>query len=383
LFPILVMIGFRPWFLIRWGWVPWALLSAIYPIWGWHIQDKIAETVTGLGRYIRKDLIPGFLGVILGWISLLGNWIERQLYAVDEWLRFRGGDSQSSLVLKAILGLLWFPLAYMFRFAFYLLLEPQINPVKHFPVVTVSHKVLWPMLPEIVKLTGLSSWTVATFINGIPGIFGFIAWELRENWRLYKANIPPRLKPVIIGSHGETMRRLLRPGFHSGTVPKVFRKLRHAGPGKASRIHHDLKHLAVSVEQFASRDLIDLLHQCPAWGSIAVEVEGIHFGCQRITIDFAAPGLGRDHFTIALENVNERVEARVEQMGWVDKLTIQQNALLVRALRGLMDMAAVEIINGKQRIEGTTSLGPGFDDLTRTVASKEWVDCWNRDSAKK
>ena len=81
---------------------------------------------------------------------MLANWVERQLYAVDEWLRFRGGDSQGSLAMKAILGLVWFPIAYVFRFVFYLLVEPQINPVKHFPVVTVSHKVIWPMVPQLV-----------------------------------------------------------------------------------------------------------------------------------------------------------------------------------------------------------------------------------------
>ena len=32
----------------------------------------------------------------------------------------------------------------------------------------------------------------------------------------------------IIGHHGETMARLLRPGFHSGTLPKRFAKLRRA-----------------------------------------------------------------------------------------------------------------------------------------------------------
>src|SRR5206468_6005352 len=62
----------------------------------------------------------------------------------------------------------------------------------------------------------------------IPGIFGFLAWELKENWKLYTANRPTTLRPVLLGHHGETMARLLRPGFHSGTVPKLFRKLRRA-----------------------------------------------------------------------------------------------------------------------------------------------------------
>ena len=33
----------------------------------------------------------------------------------------------------------------------------------------------------------------------IPGIFGFLVWELKENWRLYAANRPQGLQPMIIG----------------------------------------------------------------------------------------------------------------------------------------------------------------------------------------
>src|SRR5262249_58981978 len=62
----------------------------------------------------------------------------------------------------------------------------------------------------------------------LPGLGGFLVWELKENWRLYAANRPPTLRPVMVGSHGETLARLLRPGFHSGTLPKLHAKLRKA-----------------------------------------------------------------------------------------------------------------------------------------------------------
>jgi hypothetical protein len=383
LFIPLVLIGFRPLFLIKWGLAVWVPLSLAYNfVWGWAIQDRIVEAIADWWRVVRANLLPGVFTTIIDLFRMLANWIERQLYAVDEWFRYRGGDSKGSLALKAFLGLLWFPLAYVFRFVFYLLVEPQINPIKHFPVVTVSHKVIWPMLPEIVRATGLSKWTVATFINGIPGIFGFMAWELKENWRLYKANLPQRLKPVMIGSHGETMRRLLRPGFHSGTVPKFYRKCRRADEAKSSRLHHEFEHLAVAVEQFATREFIHLLRQCPEWGNLDVQVEGISFGCQRLTMALAAPGLGRDHFSIAFENVDGHVEAAIEQTGWVDKLTVRQQALFIGALRGLLDMAAVETIQGRPRVEGTTYLGPGFDDLARTLTWTEWVECWKQNCTK-
>ena len=41
--------------------------------------------------------------------------------AVDEWLRFRAGGGRRSLVIKAILGVFWFYIAYIFRFVLTLL----------------------------------------------------------------------------------------------------------------------------------------------------------------------------------------------------------------------------------------------------------------------
>ena len=179
-----VIGGFTLRHAVEWGWAVFVVLLGLYNTpQGWLVQDRIAEAISDWWRRVRINLLPGLIGAIIDAFRLLANWVERQLYAVDEWMRFRGGDSQGSLALKAVLGLVWFPVAYLTRFVFYLLVEPQVNPVKHFPVVTVSHKVIWPMLPQLVEWTGWSYGTVSSIINGIPGIFGFIAWELRENWR--------------------------------------------------------------------------------------------------------------------------------------------------------------------------------------------------------
>jgi hypothetical protein len=232
-------------------------------------------------------------------------------------------------------------------------------------------------VPQLVELTNLSVWTVSTFINGIPGIFGFIAWELKENWRLYKANRAPRLKPVMIGSHGESMRGLLRPGFHSGTVPKLFRKLRHAGRARASWLHHDLDHAAEGVERFVERELVELVARSPDWGNVRVTIADIRFGCQRAVVELAAENLGRDALVMAFENMGGGIEFTLEEVGWADKLTEPQRAVFVLALRGLLDMAAVESIDGRPRVEAVAPLGAGLADLGRRVAWTEWVERWD------
>ena len=377
---ILFIIGVNLVFLLMWGWiVPIGLLLLYNTPQGWVVQDRIAEQLSDWWRMVRVNLLPGILGGIIDAFRMLANWMERQLYAVDEWMRFRGGDSQGSLAMKAVLGLIWFPIAYIFRFVFYLLVEPQVNPVKHFPVVTVSHKVIWPMVPQIAVWTGLSKWTVGVFVNGVPGIFGFIAWELKENWRLYAANRAPALAPVMLGSHGESMRGLLRPGFHSGTVPKLHRKARKAlaagDRARAALLHHDIEHAAEGVLRFAERELTPLLAGSSDWGGVAVEVAAVRFGVQRAEMEFAAPALGRDPFILAFENVGGLIEATVAAPGWTDKLTDAQRATLVFALRGLLDMGAAARFDSVERTPDAAE-APKFGALARRVSWAEWVQRW-------
>jgi len=367
--------------LLWFGWLAFVVLLVAYNTeWGWEFQDRVAAALSDWWRRVRVNLLPGIIAIIIDAFRTLANWVERRLYAVDEWMRFRSGDSQSSLALKAILGLLWFPFAYLTRFAFYLLVEPQVNPVKHFPVVTVSHKVIWPMVPQIATWTGVSPWTVGMIVNGIPGIFGFIAWELKENWRLYAANRSKKLTPAMVGSHGESMRGLLRPGFHSGTVPKLFSKMRKAieqdDRAKAARMHHDLEHTTEGVHRFAERELVPFLTGSHEWNGIALEVTAVRFGVQRTEVEFVAPSLGRDPFILALENINGGLDARIVATGWADKLTDTQRESFVFALRGLLDLAAAATFNGQVRTENAPA-EPAFGMLVRSMPRGEWVKRWD------
>src|SRR5262249_47735586 len=158
-----------------------------------------------------------------------------------------------------------------------LLIEPTVNPIKHFPVVTVGHKLMLPFLMVVFHfleeqlhfLGPVRKPFVVLTIFFIPGIFGFIVWELKENWKLYRANRSGTLGPVLVGSHGETVLRLLRPGFHSGTVPKIRRRLRRAerrgGGAPAHKQHEALHHVEEGVRHFVEREFIHLLVLSKSW----------------------------------------------------------------------------------------------------------------------
>ena len=100
----------------------------------------------------RYEIVPGAVRWILDVFKRLTDSLEKAIYAVDEWARFRGTGNPVLNALKAGFGVLWFALTYLFRVYVNLLIEPQVNPVKHFPVVTVSHKIILPFTLTITAL---------------------------------------------------------------------------------------------------------------------------------------------------------------------------------------------------------------------------------------
>ena len=124
------------------------------------------------------------------------------------------------------------------------------------------------------------------------------------------------------------------------------------------------------------RELIDLITRLPDWYSIRLEVAAIRLGTQRLKIELAASCLGDDPLVLSFENIGGKIEAAIEQVGWAGRLTEGQHGTLVATLRGLLDMAAVERIHGRERIESAEPLGPGFADLPRRMTWAEWVERW-------
>src|SRR5262249_62142606 len=161
------------------------------------------------------------------------------------------------------------------------------------PVVTVAAKLILPVLPQLGKaimnpLVPLMGKALAGSVAGLgvfflPGLAGFLVWEFKENWRLYKANRPKGLRPVLVGLHGETLPRLLRPGFPSGTLPKLFAKLRKSrrrahrtGRWKSFRKQRDaLHHVEDSIRRFLDREFLAFVNGCRAWDTSPVVVSEI------------------------------------------------------------------------------------------------------------
>jgi len=329
-------------------------LIAITPT-GRRVGDELGEMLADAWRNLHANLIPGLIAWIAWAFRAVAGAFERGLYSVDEWFRFRENQSSGSYGFKVVLAVVWFPVAYLSRFVFYLLVEPQVNPVKHFPIVTVSHKVIWPLLPELGRLLG-SDWTAAAIINGIPGIFGFIAWELKEDWRLYTANRSTSLPRVVLGHHGETMRGYLRPGFHSGTVPKLYRKLRRTlakselseVPVSAEKLLHGLDEVKHSIEAFVDRELLPLVNGSDAWKGVTLSCHSIRVGVQAIEIELQLNEPTGHPVRVAFERQEDSIRFRMLERGWWDELTAEQSTVLGTALDGFAEMGSANE-NGPRR----------------------------------
>ncbi len=118
-----------------------------------------------------------------------------------------------------------------------------------------------------------------------------------ENWRLFAANRAKNLRPVRIGSHGETMVRLLRPGIHSGTIPKRFAKLRRAerkalrgaDPGAARKQREALHHVEVELRRYIEREFVAWFVESCGWTGPPPQVGEVHLATAEAAIEVRFP----------------------------------------------------------------------------------------------
>ncbi len=325
---------------------------------GRDVDELVTDLVVQAWYHIRIHVVSALFRFIVELFHRLLETIERLLYTVDEWLRFKAGERKTTTVFKVIVTPVWRVLNYVIRFFVNLLIEPQINPIKHFPVVTVSHKFILPFLPLLIRilegpLGPVWAKTIATpTIFLVPGVFGFLAWELKENWRLYAANRPRDLKPLVVGHHGETIIEFLHPGFRSGTLPKLYARLRKAQrrsirTGNLRAIARKEKLLAEAEEhlrRFVQRDLLMLLVASRGWHTTPVICGEILLGTNRILIELYAAEMRGPSLWIALEDQAGWLVASIDRPGWIDKLSAAQRGTLANALAGFYKMAGVDLV---------------------------------------
>jgi hypothetical protein len=351
-------------------------------------QEVAIDAVSRGLRAMSHRVLPGLFRLVAETFKALLEIVERAIYRVDEWLRFRVGEGRITFYAKAALGLVWFLVAYVIRLYTTLLIEPEINPLKHFPVVTVAHKILLPVLPDLLSaiqaplapLGGFVSGTIAgTTVFLLPSVFGFLVWELKENWKLYRASRARELSPARIGQHGETMTALLVPGLHSGTLPKLYDRMRRAarrldeaagpgsdaerrarGDGSIARHRDRIHEVEDAVRAFVERELAALLRHDPRWRHGPIAIASVDCGSNRIRVRLACARVSPEPCEIAFEAQSRLVVASIPAAGFVSQLhDPESRALLENAVAGLYKLAAVDLV--RERIEAALGAGRHYD----------------------
>ncbi len=359
-FSTLVLAPFwaRGWFL---SWnatlhVFWVMNLFLHTPIGRYADERLTDILVRAWLELRVRVFAALYQWIMDLFHQILESVERFLYAVDEWLRFRHGDPRWTLAFKLLVGPLWGIVGYVVRMVVTLLVEPQINPIKHFPVVTVSHKIILPTLPllavQLAPILGRGmGYTVATaIVTLLPGVFGFLVWELKGNWRLYAANRPRQVPRGRIGSHGETLVGLLRLGFHSGTVPRTYARLRRAyrradqlGDWRAvNRYRAALHHIEERLVRFWEREFCALLALRADTGMIVPHVESVRLATNRVDVFLAAPSSATLHLT--LEECHGWLTAAIGQKGWWSDLGHADRYTVAWALSGIYQKLGVDLV---------------------------------------
>jgi hypothetical protein len=326
-------------------------------------EELVVDWLVRSGRQLGKT-IPGLVKLTLQVFAKLVELLERGLYRVDEWLRFRKGESSILIPLKGFVGTIWFFITYVLRLYVNLFVEPTINPIKHFPVVTVAAKILLPFIPSMISTitdiakplmgSGAAKGFAGFTVLVLPGLAGFLVWEFKENWRLYRATRARILQPLVVGHHGESVARLLRPGFHSGTIPKLFTKLRRAAwrddEAAVARAKEGLHHVEEAVTKFALRQFASLLAAVPAFLAGDVAVSHVHIASNRIDIVLTCPSIDPAPTTLRIELAGRWLVASIPTRGWFAKVTDpHRKKILEMALAGFYKLAAIDIV--REQIE--------------------------------
>jgi hypothetical protein len=374
------------------------------------VEDLFVEHVAPTWKMLSHKLLPGLFRAIVDFFRWLMEGLERVIYRVDEALRFREGENRVSLGGKAFAGAIWFFVAYLLRVYVALLIEPYVNPVKQVPMTAAAHKMMLPFAPQVfaffdAAFSGLGSvvggtlTTVTAFF--FPTVFGFFGWELKENYKLYRASRKRNLAEAVIGHHGETMNGFLVAGFHSGTLPKLFARLRHAArreeeldraagahdptrksEGARGRFREGTHEVETSIRHFVEREMLCLLAADPRWPHGPLHVDKVTTSSNRVRIGILCPGAPKvekpeparsaaDYrsaaepppasrprnpqlFEITFEEQSGYVVAGVSQVGFADALRGHARVLFENALAGLYKLAATDLV--REQLE--MAIGP-------------------------
>jgi hypothetical protein len=363
-------------------------------------ESLLLQVATAVVQLVRSGLFPGLFRWVADVFRQFTDVLEWGLARGEDWLRLRGRGGPVAVIVRIVGGLVWFPLAFLTRFYLVVLIEPMLNPLK-LPLSILFAKFVYPMLAllGLFTLQPLSSplvedlapiltspvaWVlvIGTFYL-LPDAVTFLFWEMRENWRLYRANRPVAVRPAAVGPHGESVGGLLRLGFHSGTVPRLYARLRaaerraaHDGLWRDARTYRQALHVVEqAVRRFVTREFVAVLNAAPAWGERKLSVGRVQLGTNRIRVELCLEGVEAPA-ALEWEDRSGWLVAGWAEPGWVPELSPTAARLFENALTYLYRRAGVWLV--REHVRANLPPGAVHTDVTRAGLL---VWCGSREAA--
>jgi hypothetical protein len=165
----------------------------------------------------------------------------------------------------------------------------------------------------------------------------------------------------------------LRPGFHSGALPKAFAALRRASrkaeqTGDWKPVHRKwtaVQHVEVAVRRFVERELLGLLDEVNFLPGKLLTVGEIHAATHRIDVELDRSDKPGQAAVLRWEDDGRKLIGAVTCLGWLDSLPPHERETLHLALTGLFQRAGVDEVRGPLEI----SCSP-------PVAWDDWAARW-------
>jgi hypothetical protein len=157
----------------------------------------------------------------------------------------------------------------------------------------------------------------------------------------------------------------LRPGSHSGTIPKIFHKLwkaqlKSAAPLASTHKHREaLHHVEESVGTFFEREFLALVNRHPLFIETPISLGPIHLATTQIRVELRCEAVGAGAMVIAFEQRAHWIVAAVERAGWTGELSAAQLRQFSAALLGLYKLSGVDFV--AEQLQSLFGPGARFD----------------------
>jgi hypothetical protein len=153
------------------------------------------------------------------------------------------------------------------------------------------------------------------------------------------------------------MLELLKPGFHSGTIPRLYARLRHAvqqagqtGNWRNARAYRrSLQEVERTLQRFVARELVTLLLQSQSWQGQTLTVGWVALASNRIRLELVHSTYPANSVWLEFENHAGWLVSGVRDVGWLAELTPEQRQATTTALAGLYKLAGVDVVREQLR----------------------------------